>query len=111
MNKTEKCYGYIQLMFFDSNENEIVNIGGAGFITPEDVDAEWENIPAFSGDSSFIADLMDSNGDIIDDKQVSAETCESLMGLPIAQLIAEGRAKLAAELDRQSTRTAAGTKD
>ncbi|MBE0317760.1 hypothetical protein [Xanthomonas citri] len=42
---------------------------------------------------------MDSNGDIIDDKQVSAETCESLMGLPIAQLIAEGRAKLAAELD------------
>ncbi|UIE45344.1 hypothetical protein FICKIIDM_04495 (plasmid) [Xanthomonas citri pv. punicae] len=47
----------------------------------------------------YIADLMDSNGDIIDDKQVSAETCESLMGLPIAQLIAEGRAKLAAELD------------
>lgn len=34
----------------------------------------------------------------MDNKPVSAETCEHLTGKPIAQLIAEGRAKLCAEL-------------
>ncbi|RBD68918.1 hypothetical protein BRM19_22020 [Xanthomonas oryzae pv. oryzae] len=86
-------------MFFDSNENEIVNIGGAGFSTPEEVDAEWANIPAFSGESSFVADLTDAQGDILDSKPVSAETCACLMNKPITQLIREGRAELADELD------------
>ncbi|MGS0567122.1 hypothetical protein [Xanthomonas oryzae] len=113
MNETEKCSGYIQLMFFDSNENEIVNIGGAGFITQDEVDAEWANIPAFSGDSSFIADRTDAVGDILDSKPVSAETCECLMSKQIAQLIREGRARHdahAASLLAELTLVRAGAK-
>jgi len=41
---------------------------------------------------------MDATRDIIDYKTVSAETCERLMGQPIAELIAQGRATLAADL-------------
>lgn len=100
--ETEKCFGYIQLMFFDSKNNEIVNIGGAGFIKKSDVDAEWANIRAFCGDSSFIADLTDAQGDILDTKQVSSETCECLMNKPITQLIQEGRARLADELGQRT---------
>lgn len=92
------CVGYIQLVFFDTASNEVTHLGGAGFITPEEDTAAWANIPAFSGQSNFMADRLDANYDIIDDKPVSAETCERLMGQPIEQLIAEGRRKLAAEL-------------
>lgn len=98
MKTEEICVGYIQLVFFDDTTNEIVTLGGAGFITKEEDDAAWTNIPAFSGESSFMADRMDANRDIVDDKSVSAETCEILTGKPITQLIAEGRTKLAAEL-------------
>lgn len=98
MQTEEKCAGYIQLVFFDDTTNETVTLGGAGFLTKEEDDAAWANIPAFTGESSFMADRMDANRDIVDDKPVSAETCERLTGKPIAQLIADGRAKLVAEL-------------
>ncbi|WAH66876.1 hypothetical protein [Xanthomonas hortorum] len=101
--QTEKtCSSYIQLVFFDDITGEVVNLGGAGFITEEEGEAAWANIPVFSGQSSFMADRMDADGDIVDDKVVSAETCERLIGKPIAQLIREGRAKLSAELDALS---------
>lgn len=98
MQAEEKCAGYIQLVFFDDTTNETVTLGGAGFLTKKEHDAAWANIPAFSGESSFMADRMDADRDIMDDKPVSAETCERLTGKPIAQLIADGRAKLVAEL-------------
>ena len=101
MQTEEKCAGYIQLVFFDDTTGETVTLGGAGFLTKEEVDAAWANIPTFSvihGEYSFMADRMDADRDIVDDKPVSAETCERLTGKPIAQLIADGRAKLVAEL-------------
>jgi len=98
MHTEEKCAGYIQLVFFDDTTNETVTLGGAGFVTKEEDDAAWANVPAFEGESSFMADRMDANRDIVDDKPVSAETCERLTGKPIAQLIADGRAKLTADL-------------
>ncbi|PKY09681.1 hypothetical protein B1757_13845 [Acidithiobacillus marinus] len=89
----EKCVGYIQLVYFDIAADNIVILGGAGFASS--VEAAWDNITEFSGKSSFMADLMDDEWSIVKEKQISAETCECLMGKPIAQLIAEGRAKLA----------------
>jgi len=94
----EICVGSIQLTFFDDTTGEAVAIGGAGFVTRAEDDAAWAAIEEFAGQSSFQADRMDGVGDIVDDKTVSAETCERLMGRPIAELIAEGRAALAAEL-------------
>ncbi|MDU4254563.1 hypothetical protein [Pseudomonas sp.] len=92
--QNEKRAGYIQLQFFDSSSNQVVSLGGAGFATKEEDDAAWANIAVFDGESAFLADRLDSEGDIVDEKVISAETCEQLMGRPIADLINEGRAEL-----------------
>ena len=92
------CVGFVQLTFFDDTTGEAVPIGGAGFLSRAEEDAAWSAIEVFDGQSSFQADRMDAVGDIVDDKTISAETCERLMGRPIAELIAEGRANLATEL-------------
>lgn len=94
----ENCAGFIQLVFFDDKSNEVITIGGAGFLTSAELDEAWTNLPTFNGNSSFQADRLDAQGDIEDDKTVDVVTCETLMGKSITTLIAEGRAKLAAEL-------------
>ena len=101
MNNTEDCAGYVELMFFAS-KNEIFRIGYVGFDTPEELDSQWEAIQDLSGGSSFVAYLTDLVGDTIDDKFVTTVTCEALMGRPIEQLIAEGRANLRTALDFDS---------
>lgn len=94
----EKCIGYIQLTFIDDANNEAIIIGGAGFVTQQAWDTAWIDLERFDGDSSFMADRLDADHDIIEDRVISAETCEKLMGKPIAELIASGRAELAKEL-------------
>lgn len=96
----EKCSGFIQLVFFDDKSNEVITIGGAGFLTEPELDEAWNNLPTFNGKSSFQADRMDAQGDIVDEKTVDVATCEKLMSKPITTLIVEGRAKLAAEIAR-----------
>ncbi|HBO2935146.1 TPA: hypothetical protein L4R50_000140 [Pseudomonas aeruginosa] len=98
-NQKEKSVGYIQLQFFDSTTDQVVCLGGAGFVTKAEDDAAWANVPVFEGESAFMADRLDSEGDIVDEKPVSAETCEKLMGRPIAELISNGRAQLKAFLE------------
>ena len=93
-----QCHGYISLVFFDDTTGEAVNIGGAGFLTEAEFQAAWDDVPEFLGTSCFQADHLDAQGDIVGEKAISADVCEVLMGAPIASLIAEGRAKLAAEL-------------
>ncbi len=99
MNTNEQqCVGSIRLVYADTTSNEVITLGGASFITGDEDDAAWANVPAFAGATNLVADRLDANGDIIDDKPVSVETCEVLMGASIEQLIAAGRANLAGEL-------------
>lgn len=99
MNTNEQqCVGYIQVVYADTTSNEVITLGGAGFITRAEEQAAWGNVPAFDGATNLVADRLDANRDIVEDKPVSVETCERLMGAPIAELIAAGRAKLTAEL-------------
>ncbi|MFS2025178.1 hypothetical protein [Massilia sp. CT11-137] len=99
MNTNEQqCVGSIRLVYADTASNQVITLGGAGFVSREEDDAAWDNVPAFARATNLVADRLDANGDIVDDKPVSAETCEVLMGTPIDQLIAAGRAKLADEL-------------
>jgi hypothetical protein len=99
MNKNEpNCVGYIQVVYADTASNQVITLGGAGFITRAEDDAAWADVVAFDGATNLMADRLDANCDIVDDKPVSVETCERLIGAPIAQLIAAGRAKLAGEL-------------
>lgn len=98
MNTNEqKCVGSIRLVYADTANNQVITLGGAGFVSREDDDAAWDNVPAFAGATNLVADRLDAAGDIVDDKPVSVETCEVLMGAPIDQLIAAGRAQLARE--------------
>lgn len=92
----QQCVGSIRLVYADTTSNQVITLGGAGFISRTEDDAAWANVPAFAGVTNLVADRLDANGDIIEDKPVSAETCELLMGALIADLIAVGRAKLAA---------------
>lgn len=98
-NKTgEECAGYINLVFFDDKTGEAVSIGGAGFLTDAEIAAAWTDVPTFGGRSNFQADRLDGLGDIVDEKTVDVVTCERLTGKAITTLIADGRAKLSAEL-------------
>lgn len=98
-NQQEKSVGFIQLQFFDSTTDQVVCLGGAGFVTHVEDDTAWANVPVFKGGSVFMADRLDAEGDIVAEKTVSAETCEKLMGRPIAELISSGRAQLKADLE------------
>ena len=83
----------IRLMFADARMNVVTPIGGAVWDSQHEQELAWAVIPTLPADchSAFHADLLDENGDILEDKPVSAETCEALMGQPIAALIDEGR--------------------
>jgi len=96
----DKCAGFIQLVFFDDKSNKVITIGGAGFLSASELRASWDSLPTFNGQSSFQADRLDAQGDILDEKTVDVVTCEKLMGKPITTLIADGRAKLDSELAR-----------
>lgn len=93
MTTKEKCAGYIQLTFRDDQNNGLVTLGGIGLMSEAEVQRYWEDIPRFEGETAFIADRLDGEHSIIDDRLVSAETCEKYLGKPIAELIDEGRAK------------------
>lgn len=97
-NTELESVGFISLVFFDDTTGEVVTLGGAGFLTEEEFETAWDNVPTFTGRSNFQADRLDAQRDIVGEKTVDVVTCERLMGKPITTLIAEGRAKLAAEL-------------
>lgn len=103
--KEPEPVGFIQVVFFDEATGEVVTLGGAGFVSIEEGTAAWSNIKGLEGESNFQADRLNARRDIYDQRCVSAQTCEALTGKPIATLIAEGRAALAAEL-RSYQRTA-----
>ncbi len=89
----------IQLMFMDEHANRFILLGCAAWLTREQQLARWDEIPALLEDdfSSIRADLLDFDGSILEDKAVSSEICERLLGKSISQLISEGRRELAKE--------------
>jgi hypothetical protein len=97
-NRNEASTGFIQLHFMDERINQVVSLGGAEFDSDQALDAAWASIPAFEGHTAFMADRLDANHDIIDEKPVSAETCSVLLKKPINVLIEEGRLQLQAYL-------------
>lgn len=98
--KNDPCAGYIQLVFFDDATNEVITLGGAGFMSEHDHADAWAAVPEFVGESSFMADLMNANQDITEDRRISAETCEMILGKSVAELIAAGRKSLTEDLAR-----------
>ncbi len=99
MNANEQgCVGSIRSVYADTTSNEVITLRGAAFISREEDDAAWANVQAFAGATNLVADRLDANGDIVDDKPVSVEMCEVPMSASIEQLMAADRANLAGEL-------------
>lgn len=92
----EKLYS-IRLIFADDQKGGVTPIGGAAWLTQDEQMKAWGAVPKLheAHDTSFFAELLDVDDDVLDDMPVSAQTCERLMGKPIAELIAAGRAKTA----------------
>lgn len=95
---TETIVGGINLVLCDNASGEVILLGGMRAITQDELKASWDGVPAFPGETAFIADKVDANGDIVDDRPISGETVAALMGQPISDLIAAGRRRLADEL-------------
>ncbi len=87
----ENCAGYISLVMADTANNVMLELGGAGFTSQAQLEAEWENVPEFEGDSQFVADLKDRDGSIIDDKSVSGDFVVAKLGKDLPTLLAEAR--------------------
>lgn len=84
----------IRLTFVDDLKNGFTKIGAAAWLSKAEQEKHWSIIPALpvSDDSDFIAELIDvDQWTINEEKRVSAETCEALMGKSIQQLIEDGR--------------------
>jgi hypothetical protein len=85
------CAGYIEFVMVDEPNNIILELGGAGFSTQARFEDEWNRIPTFEGQTAFVADRKDSDGSIVDDKNVSVDVIIARLGKPIDQLIAAAR--------------------
>ena len=94
MTNPNQTHYEIRLMFIDDKMGGITTIGGAAWLTRTEQCQRWREIPCLAkGDTSdFVADFMDKDQyTILKTKPVSAEICERLMGLSIADLIERGR--------------------
>src|ERR1700743_1056298 len=97
----------IRITFVDEKMNGHPPIGGGIWAAKQQQLRQWSAIPEFSaqGHCSFIAHLLDKDAfTVLAVKQVSAETCERLLGQPIALLIGEGRKNVyATQADQGAT--------
>ncbi len=91
MSDEERPGGYVQFVYADVDANEFVNLGGAGWDTAQEARRHFEALPEADGEVYIMADLLDEEMSIIDDRRVSVETVESRLGEPLAALIARGR--------------------
>ncbi len=95
---------FIQFVFVDDTVDQIITLGGVGYATEREGTAAWGAISAFDGeDSGFMAvrwrevNRSEARRVIVGDHKVPVALCETLLGQPIAQLIARGRRQLAEE--------------
>ena len=86
----------IAITLADEENNGFVTLGGAGWQSQAEWESRWAQVPVSPfGDkdpANLIADKLDQDGDRVDEKFITAETAEYLLGRPLAELIAEGRA-------------------
>ncbi|HBP1602372.1 TPA: hypothetical protein L5U90_003476 [Pseudomonas aeruginosa] len=89
----------IAITFADKERNSFLTLGGAGWHSKAEWQAQWEALPAsalgYDDPDSLIADKLDQDDDLIDDKPITAATAEMLLRRPIVELIAEAQAKAA----------------
>lgn len=97
--KAEKLMWGIAITFCDEEKNGFVTLGGAGFDDHDEWNRQWAAIPVSplgaDDPALLVADKLDDSDDRVDERFITAETAERLLGRPLADLIADGRANTA----------------
>jgi hypothetical protein len=70
---------FMEITLADETRHEIRSLGGAGYLTKREALRSWGAIPS-SSPSELVLDLIDPKGDIVDDKYISRDTAETLLG-------------------------------
>lgn len=81
----------IAITYGDEENNQLLTLGGAAWCSQREWNNEWDRIPANGGQSRYIADKVDEDDDIVDDRYVDRETVEALLSESIEQLIEKAR--------------------
>ncbi len=84
----------LQVVYTDVAENRVLTLGGSSY-SLEEATRRLADLPACE-QTDYVVDLMDPTGDIIGDHYVTAAAVETLLGKPIAELLATAR-QIAAE--------------
>ncbi|MBJ7539852.1 hypothetical protein [Marinomonas transparens] len=87
--------GYIVFRHLD--DNEIIDLGGAGWNTQEEVNAQWESLPETEEVGKYVADLHDHEMALISTKSVTESAIEDRLKTPIGELMQAGLQKLKEE--------------
>lgn len=97
--KSEELMWGIAITFCDAEKNGFVTLGSAGWYDREEWSRQWAAVPGAplgaDDPAMLMADKIDDSGDLVDDRFITAETAERLLGKPLAELVAEGRANTA----------------
>lgn len=80
----------IEIAYADRRDDRMIIIGAAAWETIAEQEFRFAELPDVE-DSDFVIDFYDEDGLIAKDKCVSAETVETVMGEPLADLIEAGR--------------------
>lgn len=88
------AFGWIlEITFCDEANNQFLSLGGAEWDTKRERDVNLRTIPRSGRDFNLILDICSPRG-IEDDRLISPETAERLMGKPLPVLIEAARAAL-----------------
>lgn len=91
-NEEERPAGYVQFVYCDVEANEFVTLGVAGWLTEAEVLREFTALPAVE-ESDIVADRLDADETIVEDRYVTRETVEAKLGEPFDVLLARGKAE------------------
>lgn len=99
MSDTTETNWYLQVTYADHLGNEFLTLGGAGWPTKAERDAEFASIPEApdpgpAADGTYILDVIESDGYTHSaDKIISEATAHALLGQPLDDLKAKARAE------------------
>lgn len=86
---------YLQITYADKEFNGFAECGGAGFKTQEEWEQQWSTIPESplkdKDPDGLILDKLDTGMQRVDEKFITRQTAEQLLGKGYDQIIAEGR--------------------
>ena len=87
--------GSIRLVYLDEARMQLLHLKNLPFETLALRDLAWQRVSEVSDIGGFMADLLNADGHVEDERYISAETCSTLAEISVLHLVADGRVRLA----------------